>query len=146
MERWPRNFDLNYEIVKTREYSYFKNNFEYTPPGWVNLDHKWYPLGFRVTTMDNKSLGLRNNPTIFTYSKGNWVLETKPLISERTDNGGIWSGASLSSAHKTQSYCLNRKENPFETKIYYAALYNPIFANSYGVKSEGLMILDEVKS
>lgn len=136
---------LSYEIVKTRDFIYFKNNFEYTPPGWVRLDDKWYPLGFRVTTMDNKSLGLRKNPTIFKYNIGEWVTESSALIAERTDNGGIWSGASLSSARKTQSYCLNRNEYPFETKIFYAALYNPIFANNYGVKSKSLMILEEIK-
>jgi hypothetical protein len=132
-------------IVKTRDFVYYKNNFEYIPPGWVQINNKWYPLGYRVTTMDNKSLGLRENPTIFKYNIGEWVTESNTLIAERTDNGGIWSGASLSSARKTQSYCLNRKENPFETKIFYAALYNPIFANGYGVKSEALMILEELK-
>lgn len=133
---------LNFEVVKTRDFVYYKNNFVYTPPGWARLDNTWYPLGFRVTTLDNRSLGLRNNPTIFEYNIGEWVVENNPLIAQRTDNGGIWSGSSLSSARKTQSYCLNRKDNPFETKIFYAALYNPIYANSYGVKSEGLMILE----
>ena len=136
---------LNYEILKTKEFIYYKSDFEYIPPGWIKLNNQWYPLGFRVTTLENESLGLRKNPTIFKYDIGRWVTETNILIAERTDNGGIWSGASLSSARKTQSYCLNRKENPFKTKIYYSALYNPIYANSYGVKSEGLMILEEVK-
>lgn len=136
---------VNYEIIKTKDFIYFKRDFEYIPPGWIKIDDQWYPLGYRVTTLDNKSLGLRKNPTIFKYNIGEWVVENKTLIHKRTDNGGIWSGASLSSARKTQSYCANRKENPFETKIFYAALYNPIYANGYGVKSEKLMILEEVK-
>lgn len=136
---------INYEIIKTKDFVYYKNDFEYTPPGWIKTEGHWYPLGYRVTTLDNESLGLRKNPTIFKYNIGEWVMENNILIPERTDNGGVWSGASLSSARKTQSYCLNRKEKPFETRIYYAALYNPIFANSYGVKSEGLMILEELK-
>ncbi len=140
--------DQSYEILKTKKsdgYYYSHRGFEYPPPGWIKLEDKWFPMGYRVTTLDLKSLGLRNNPTIYTYTLGEWVTEENKLIARRTDNGGIWSGASLSSARKTQSYCLDRKENPFETRIFYAALYNPIFANGYGVKSQGLMIVEELK-
>ena len=146
MERLSPNSE--YKILKTSKkegYYYSHRKFEYSPPGWIELDGEWFPMGYRVTTTDLKSLGLRKNPTIYTYSFGEWVMEENPLIARRTDNGGIWSGASLSSARKTQSYCLNRKENPFETRIFYAALYNPIFANGYGVKSQGLMIVEELK-
>lgn len=145
MEKLSTKHQLNFEVVKTRDFVYSHNDFEYTPPGWIKLESRWYPLGYKVVTLDNKSLGLRKNPTIFEYPLGIWVYEDKDiLIPKRTDYGGIWSGASLSSARKTREYCRTRRKDPFETKIYLAAIKNPIYANSYGVKSQGIMILKQL--
>ena len=135
----------DYEIVKTSAkegFYYSDGNFKYIPPGWAKIKDRWYPLGYKVVTLDNKSLGLRKNPTIYTYEVGGWMIMPKDeLIIEDIDEGGIFSGASLSSARKTQQYCRERQKDPFETKIFYAAIYRPFLANGYKVKSQGIMLL-----
>lgn len=138
-----------YEIIKTTKrdgYYYSSGEFEYTPPGWVRLEQRWYPLGFRVLTNDLKSLGLRGNTTILTYKIGEWTkLQKSQLIFDDVDEGGIFSGVSLSAARKTQESCRNRQRNPFETRVFYAAILNPFLSNSYKVKSQGLMLLEELR-
>lgn len=134
-----------YEILKTRDFVYYKNNFEYTPPGWVNLDGMWYPMGYRLVRQDLSSLKLRNNPTPLQYKIGEWVMLPKnELIAQMVDRGGIFSSASRSSSRKTEQSCQTRMKEPFNPRIFYAALYNPIAANSYAVKSQGLMLLEEI--
>lgn len=73
------------------------------------------------------------------------MLSKKELIAQMVDGGGIFSSASLGAAGKTEYSCLTRMKEPFQPKIFYAALYNPIAANSYGVKSQGIMLLEELK-
>ncbi len=149
MERVDRRPDSNYEIIKTTAkdgYYYFIDGFRYTPPGWVKVEKIWFPLGYKVVTLENRSLGLRRNPTIYTYNIGKWnIMPTDQIIRDGVDEGGIFSGASLASARKTQKYCLERPKNPFETKIFFAAVYKPFLANDYKVKSQGIMLLEEVE-
>ncbi len=72
------------------------------------------------------------------------MLSKKELIAQMVDRGGIFSSPSLSAARKTEQSCLTRMNDPFQPRIFYAALYNPIAANGYGVKSQGLMLLEEL--
>lgn len=149
MERLNVNESPDYKIVKTPArigFRYSDGNFEYFPPGWVGVENTVYPLGYKVVTLDNKSLGLRRNPTIYSYEIGEWkIMPEDQLITEDIDEGGIFSGASLSAARKTQQYCRERKVNPFETRIYYAAILKPFLANGYKVKSQGIMLLEELR-
>lgn len=149
MERVDRKPDSNYEIIKTSAkdgYYYSIGGFKYTPPGWVRVENKWFPLGYKVVTQENQSLGLRRNPTIYTYKVGEWnIMPTDQIIRGDVDEGGIFSGASLASARKTQKYCLERQIDPFETRIFFAAIYKPFLANGYKVKSQGIMLLEELK-
>ncbi len=149
MERLIHTGNFNYEIVKTSKkdrFEYSIGGFKYTPPGWVKIERNWYPLGYKVVTLDNKSLGLRKNPTIYTYDIGKWkIMSEEEVIRDDVDVGGIFSGASLASARKTQKYCLERQKDPFETQIFFAAVYKPFLANGYKVKSQGIMLLEELK-
>ena len=52
---------------------------------------------FKVVTPDMRSLGLRKNPTILTYSVGRWVVSPKEQ-ADRADAGGIWAACELSGA------------------------------------------------
>lgn len=46
---------------------------------------------FKVVTTDLKSLGLRKNPHIYTYTIGKWKYEDKKRIDRTNkDDGGIW--------------------------------------------------------
>lgn len=138
-----------FEIVKTSKrdgFYYSDGNFEYTPPGWVKIEERWYPLGYRLVRPDLTSLRLKRNPTPLQYYIGKWVkLPKNELVAEMVDIGGIFSGAGLGEARKTEASCLSRQKDPFQPLFFYAALYRPIAANSYAVKSQGLMLLEELK-
>ncbi|QQG41839.1 MAG: hypothetical protein HYV90_00805 [Candidatus Woesebacteria bacterium] len=149
MERLTHSGNFNYEIIKTSKkdrFEYSIGDFKYTPPGWVKIEKMWFPLGYKVVTQKNQSLGLRRNPTIYTYKIGEWnIMPDDQIIGDDVDEGGIFSGASLASARKTQKYCLERQKDPFETRIFFAAVYKPFLANGYKVKSQGIMLLEELK-
>lgn len=146
MERLPTN--SGYEIVKTNKrdgYYYACGEFEYIPPGWVKVGRLWYPLGYRVTTMDNKSLGLAGNTNILTYKLNEWVgIPKRELDHSIRSEGGIWTTINLSDARTLQRYFLTRFNYVTNTRIYLAAIGNPVFANSYRVKSEKIMLLEEL--
>ena len=147
MERIGENLTLGYEAFKTppREGYYYSNGgFEYTPPGWVKLESNWYPLGYRVTTLENKSLGLDNNHNILTYKPNEWIgIEQRDLVADIRGRGGVWTAIKRSDAWKLQRLCLEK--HGMKTRIYLAAVYNPVFATSYRVKSEKIMLLEELR-
>jgi len=147
VERIGQNLTANYEAFSTtpREGYYFSGkDFEYVPRGWVKLDSKWYPLGYRVTTLDNESLGLDHNTDILTYKLNEWVgIPKENLVADRKGRGGVWTAIKRSDAWTLQRHCLNTRG--MRTKTYLAAVYNPIFSSSYRVKSEKIMLLEELK-
>lgn len=110
----------------------------------VNINDEWYPAGFKVVTAENCSLGLRKNPTPLHFPEGVWVkIDRAELIFSSEDAGGIWSARKRSGAETLKRYMLEQYDRP--TKVYLAALFNPIFANSYRVKSQGVMLLEELR-
>jgi len=132
------------EKLTSREFIFFNKYVEYSPPGWVEVDSKWYPLGFKVVDSKNRSLGLRNNQNIITFFPNAWNdLPKNQTEAGPNDWGGVWSALSLSGATTLRKHCLNTWG--MKTKIYYAALSNPLYANSYRVKSQGLMLLEELR-
>lgn len=131
------------ERLMTKDFDYFYKGFEYTPPGWTKIDGLWYPLGFKVVTDENMSLGLRRNPTPLHFPEGAWVkIKNSEVIHSNADAGGIWSALSKSGAVTLRKYMMDQYEMP--SKIYLTALYNPVFANSYRVKSQGVMLIEEL--
>lgn len=128
----------------TKEFYYSDGKFEYTPPGWTKVKNLWYPLGFKVVTNENISLGLRKNPTPLYFPIHEWVkIKKEDLIFSNDDAGGIWSALKRSGADTLKKYMMDQYNKP--TTIYLTALFNPVFANSYRVKSQGVMLLEKLK-
>jgi len=127
----------------SKEFTYSNGNFEYTPTGWMKLKGLWHPLGYKVVTIENISLGLRKNPTPLHFPDHEWVkMKKENLIYSDEDAGGIWTALKKSGGETLQKYMYNQYGK--RTKIYLTALLNPIFANSYRVKSQGVMLLEEI--
>lgn len=94
--------------------------------------------------MDNVSLGLRKNPTPLYFPVNEWVkIKKEDLVYSKADAGGIWSALKKSDAFGLRKYMMDHYGEA--AKIYLTALFNPIFANSYRVKSQGIMLLEELK-
>lgn len=115
----------------------------FTPVGWVKVNDTWYPLGYKVVTDKMESLGLRNNPTIMRFPVGVWVCEKSDLIPTDVDWGGIWTAQRKGSIKMLREHCFNTWG--MKTEGYLTAIANPVFSNSYRIKSEGVMLLKEVK-
>lgn len=146
MERVSENKTLGWKIIKTPKrdgFYYQSGEFEYVPTGWAKIENRWYPLGYRVTTLDNKSLGLDRNLDILTYKLNEWVgIPKSDLIPDIKGRGGVWTAINKSDAWSLQNHCLNTWN--MRTRVYYAAVFNPVFATSYRVKSEKIMLLEEL--
>ncbi len=125
--------------------SIFANEYcSFKPPEWIEIDGVLRPITFKVVTEGSQSLGLRCNPNILTFALGNWVrLSDDEIIAGNDDSGGIWSALRLSGAKKLSDYMMNKYE--VVTRIFQAALDKPLYANSYRVKSQGVMLLNEVQ-
>jgi hypothetical protein len=115
----------------------------FTPCGWATIDDIPYPLGYKIVTEDQKSLGLRKNPNIMTFPTGVWViLPNKNITVDKDDWGGIWTALRRGSIKTLKYYML--EEKGVITRAFLTAMYRPVFANSYRIKSQGVMLLSEI--
>lgn len=114
----------------------------------VTLDDKVYPLGYRVVTEDMKSLGLRNNTNIHTYPISEWYFlpeeDVVPGNEDWAGWGGFWVARTLGGARTIQRYM--RNEHSQETRIFKAALDDILYSNSYRIKTNGLLLFEEIVS
>ena len=122
---------------------YDSEECQYTPAGWVVIDGCWFPLGYKVVNSSLSSLGLRKNPNIMTFPVGEWIiLEDNQITVDKDDWGGIWTARKRAGAKSLKNYCLSQYQR--ETRIFLAAVLRPVYANSYRVKSQGVMLLEEL--
>lgn len=130
-----------------RETPRYKNGeFEYTPTGWIEIGGKPYPLGYRVTTLENQSLDLDHHGNILTYEQGRWVgIPKENLIADINGRGGVWTSTNLNTAQNLQRRILAKTDYAMRTRIYLAAIDNPVFADRNRVKSEKIMLLEELR-
>ncbi len=114
----------------------------------VTLDDKVYPLGYKVVTEDMKSLGLRGNPNIHTYPTGEWYFLPEEDVVEGNSDwagwGGFWVARTLGGARTLQRYMM--EEHSQKARIFKAALDDILYANSYRIKTNGLLLFEEVIS
>ena len=102
-----------------------------------------YPLGFKVVTMDLKSLGLKNNPNIIQYTIGEWVsLDPCEITEDDSDYGGMWVARTLSGAKELKKYMKTYHNK--ETRIFKSCLGKILFANKYRVKTDKILIFEEI--
>jgi hypothetical protein len=122
----------------------FVNEYcRFKPSDWQEIDGILRPLLFKVVTEDLKSLGLRRNPNIMKFPVGEWVrLPDGETQTGNSDWGGIWSALKLSGAKTLTKYILEKYNLP--TRTFQVALDTPLYANSYRVKSWGVILLREL--
>lgn len=124
----------------------FENEYcKFRPFDWKEVDGFLRPILFKVVTSDLKSLGLRHNPNIMQFSIGEWVeLSSEELFIGNRDWGGIWSALKLSGAKTLTKYM--REQYNISTRIFHVAINRPLYANSYRVKSQGVILLEELQT
>lgn len=109
----------------------------------INLNNKQYYLGYKVVTKDLKSLGLRKNPNIMQFEIGDWIYLSKKEIKKNADDyGGIWAARTLSGAKNLEKYMMRHYSRP--TRIFIAALDKILYSNSYRIKTNGIILLEEI--
>lgn len=110
----------------------------------IELEGKTYFLGYKVVTEDLKSLGLRKNPNIRQYPVNEWYFLPDDQIKEgKEDWGGIWVARTLSNAEGLVK-SINRTKNHFPTRIFKATLDQILYFNDYRIKTNGIMMFEEV--
>jgi hypothetical protein len=132
------------EIYSKNTSQIFENEHcKFKPFDWQEVDGISRPILFKVVTNDLRSLGLRHNPNIMYFPVGEWVrLSNDQLLAAKKDWGGIWSALRLSGARTLIKYMIEKYDTA--TRTFLAALDNPLYANSYRVKSQAVILLKEV--
>lgn len=142
---------LSSEIQEIKEYPrnctevapYVSKECIFYPRGWATIGGVQYPLGYKIVTEDQKSLGLRKNPNIMTFPTGVWViLPDEQITVDNDDWGGIWTALNKGSIKILKYYMWNKYGTP--TRAFLTAMYRPVYANSYRIKSQGVMLLEEI--
>ena len=110
------------------------------------LDDSAHPTGYRVTTLEMKSLGLRKNPNIIKYPLNKWyILPEDKIVEGKGDWGGIWVCRTLGKAKALSKYCLNRNKGGFKTRIFRAYYDQVLYKNDYRIKTNAIKLVEEIK-
>lgn len=132
---YPKNFK--------DKIAYVGKTCEFTPCGWAKIEGEFFPLGYKVVTEQLKSLGLRNNPNIMTFPVGEWVMQPEgEIIPGKEDFGGIWTALHKGSIATLKNYMMEKYNT--KTRAFLTAMNKPVYANSYRIKSAGVMLLSEI--
>ena len=116
---------------------------EFIPCGWAMIEGIPCPLGYKIVKEDLTSLGLRKNPNIMTFPIGEWVtLPDDEVTSGKEDWGGIWTALKKGSINTLKNYMMEMYGT--ETRAFLTAMDRPVYANSYRIKSQGVMLLEEI--
>lgn len=122
---------------------FYNDDCEFCPCGWVKMEGEFYPLGYKVVTEDLKSLGLRKNPTIMSFPIGEWImLPEDEVVVGKCDWGGIWTALRKGSIPTLENYMMEKYAT--KTRAFLTAMCRPVFANDYRIKSQGVMLLEEI--
>lgn len=98
---------------------------------------------YKVVTKDIKSLGLRRNPNVMTFSVFEWIsLSDDQLKEGKEDWGGIWTAKTKSGAKALKNYM--RAHYGVECRIFEAQIDNVLFQNSYRVKTNAIFLEKEI--
>ena len=96
---------------------------------------------YKVVTPQMRSLGLRANPTILTFSVGKWVASPKKQAAH-ADAGGIWSARTLGGARALVRYM--QRHYGIRCRIFAAEIDRVLRGNSYRVQSPKIRLLAEL--
>ena len=117
--------------------NYWDENKEYL---MLNLNqHSWCSIQKKA-----ESLGLRRNPNIIAYSINEWYYLLKNQTEEGPDDwGGIWVARTLSNAKTLKKYY--EKNHLKSARVFKTALDEILYFNSYRIKTNGIVMLEEIK-
>lgn len=90
-------------------------------------------LYYKVVTQENKSLGLRRNPTILTYPFDQWI-KSPTIKNGKSDDGGIWVTHLLSNAKRLKLYM--KQQYNLGVLIYPCKIGKILYQNSYRTKTD----------
>jgi len=98
---------------------------------------------YKVVTNELKSLGLRKNPTIFTYKLNEWKHEPNPThdIGGWGGTGGIWVANSLSNGKRLLKYTESRN---MICKLFEVEIGRILYSNSYRTKTDKVKLIREI--
>jgi len=132
------------EVYREKSIDTFSNEqCIFKPTSWIEIEGVPRPVTFKVVTEDLQSLGLRKNPNIMTFIVGEWVsLLDDELSVGKDDRGGIWSALKFSGAKTLTTYMWEKYNR--RTRMFLTAIDNPLYANSYRVKSQGVFLIKEM--
>ncbi|MCA9373474.1 hypothetical protein KC921_05285 [Candidatus Woesebacteria bacterium] len=104
--------------------------------------------GYRVTTPDGRSLGLRNNPNIIDYTeaieaKSEYKLPPENVVEGKADWGGIWVAPRLSDARRYVTY-MEEKHGVVGCRIFLVTLGRVLYENSCRIKTDGITFVKEI--
>ena len=109
------------------------------------IDNRVCSIAYRVVTTDLKSLGLAKNPNILKYPNGEWYFLDESDVEEgKGDWGGIWLARIPSSARMLQKYM--KRVHDVKTRIFKAAIDRVLYVNSYRLKTNGIMMYEEIRN
>lgn len=105
--------------------------------------------GFRVTTPDGKSLGLRSNPNVVDYtdaiaSGSEYRLSPEDVVEGRGDWGGIWVAPKLSDARRYVHY-MKEKHSIDGCRVFLVSLGRVLFENSGRIKTDAITFEAEIE-
>lgn len=100
-----------------------------------------YNIGYRITTSEMKSLGLRNNPNIIQYEMNKWIY---PIKNEKfhDDAGGIWLARTLGNAKAYHKYMLRKHHK--KTRIFKSLIGKVLFSNNERLKTDKIYLFEEI--
>lgn len=109
----------------------------------ISLDGHNYRVAYKVVTPELKSLGLRGNPTIFTYPENKWfTLPVEKIIFGDADEGGIWAAVDRANARGYLRYMRNK--HGIECRAYKAAIGRILYETSCRVKTDRIFLAEEI--
>ncbi len=102
-----------------------------------------YNSGYKVVTENLESLGLRKNPNIIKYTINEWYnLSEEQIEKGNGDWGGIWVCRILGGARKIKKYMKDKYGK--DTIIFKTGIDEILFYNNYRIKTNGVILLEEL--
>ncbi|NPE27194.1 hypothetical protein HNV12_04300 [Methanococcoides sp. SA1] len=102
-----------------------------------------WKVGYRVTTIDGKSLGLRRNPNIVDYEMYKWSYPVEEKVVEGiSDEGGLWAARTIGAARAYQKYMFSHHQS--QTRVFKSLLGRILFVNGQRIKTDKIFPIEEL--
>ncbi len=110
----------------------------------VEINGKQYIKGYKIVTEGNQSLGLKENPNVFTFSMNKWNYLPKEWVEAgNRDWGGVWVNTSLSQARALQRYMWETYKK--RMRLLEVAVDRELYSNDDSLKTNAIYPINEIK-